>query len=100
MQVDITAVLLIIFTGIFGFIVKIVFDWLKNGRNGKGILPKPEEFYEIKQNIKWLREMHENRDNMGIPLWYYPKERHDEIMNKFDKLNDKTDKIYDKLDCD
>lgn len=61
-----------------GLMIKIIFDWLKYGRNGRkknnpnGVLKDMlSELKEIKEVCHWSKDIHNNMDpNTGQPRWY------------------------------
>ena len=58
----------------FALISKIVFDWLKGNKNGKS--PQAacyKQFEKTRSNIEWLKEIHDQKDEDGVPKWYIPR---------------------------
>jgi len=48
---------------------KIVFDWLKERRNGKASLFD----INVSNKINQLYEWHSKTDEDGAPIWYFPR---------------------------
>ena len=40
----------------------------------------------INESTKWLKEIHDNRDDNGVPLWFYPKGLHSELIRELEDL--------------
>ncbi len=65
-----------------GLVGKIVFDWLRGRANG-GAPPWAGEWQEamqeIKEDVQWLRDLHDRRDPNGMPLCYMPRRLHETL---------------------
>jgi hypothetical protein len=74
-----TNIILYILAGIFvGVISKIVFDWFKGNRNNKQfkiLEDMLKEIKEIKTDVAWTRDVHDNDDPItGQPRWFFPSD--------------------------
>lgn len=98
-------------------VAKIVFDWLKGRRDGdlaaalEGIKeelaalrakdnPGAEMLADIKADVAWIREIHDQRDPNGMPLWYVPrawKKELDEIGDAVKKSNSLLEQILSEV---
>ena len=75
--------------GALTLIGKIIFDWLKNKRNGNGNM-KNVNLEKMAGNIKWLKDIHNRYDENGSPMWFFPramKETLDHIDQKSTETN-------------
>ena len=86
-----------------GLCVKIVWDWLKN-RNQ--ITPQTcpygfskRDFEELKNNINWVKEIHDRYDANGVPLWYVPRTWKTDLDNIDDMTKDLNRTLNSIKDC-
>ncbi len=79
-----------------GLVGKIVFDWLKNARNGgngrKIDLCKAcrEMVAQMSQDVRSMKDVHGRTDEDGVPLCYTPRDwghRVENIENKSTELS-------------
>ena len=71
----------LIIGGCIAFIVKVLYDWIKNSKtangNGNGTSKAKEtiaylkhEVGCVKDDVIWLKDIHNVRDEDGKPVWY------------------------------
>jgi hypothetical protein len=75
-MVDLEKILVVAVVVLVG---KIVWDWLKKGKNGRNTInvnPCIECQKLVKDmsgQILWLKEIHSKTNSDGIPIWYFPR---------------------------
>lgn len=99
-------IITVLFSGSFGIIFKIVWDWLKSNKkdnihsecagnikwmaNGVDTINKSVDY--IGKKVKWLEDLHNVMDEDGVPLVYMPRR----IVNAMTSIPMLLDKIIDK----
>lgn len=62
-----------IIVGAVSLVAKIVFDWLQTRRNNRERCIYCVEFRTLCSNTQKLMDLHDRRDDDGIPVWYVPR---------------------------
>jgi len=91
-----TTIIFGIFGLLGGLMVKIVYDWLKSGKNG--ILSKNVE--EIKQTVSNSWALQNVRNEDGVPVWYLPKQLKEtmkEVVHNTERSNNLLEQILIQL---